>query len=1043
MKNDLENWSDDSHVLIVVSTCEKHLELSFEKRQMETQNIQELLNFLEEESDMGSLLYSPALEAVLRVNNEALDFLVPVTYTFLCIRKELQHQDERLIDASRKLYCTMLESFKIEKESIVYDVENLQELLTEKAKVTDTENKEAIISFNDLFVATFNMKKKEYERDVQKKLLQEDVEKKKADVLSSAKEVEKISDFEIDDDLLSCFSNYYEAKKWENKMNIEKKVIEDFKDLEEKLKIKIIKTTIKEPTSLSNILEKEPESDKKTETFVSRVYEIKMLEIEEEIRLKHAKIGNVIKQRKVIMEDIVKAKRRKMEESVLNKEKKMRYMLDTVKSEDSKVICTLKDIFYDIVELKNKEKHTLKNTKELEKYFNEELEKRNVWVNLDDMFNTVINIKEEELEMLRQSKFKEIESIIKILKREIRKRILTANERLEEALEKYRKNERSKAMEYAGAANSSEEEFIREEYTIPDEDIFPDIRSFKDFVSPFMSSYKIKIKEKCNLILQDSDTKAGGTETRIPFIQPHAYALQGLAGYVLNLYKTDVQSLTKVLSDLKSETENAIQHGITFITEEIFSPKNSDSTEKRGILLDMTAVLNTNTSLLVLGSYMNANCDIAVDLRQNFGLAYFENIANVKKWCCPQPNVREVSIDTGIDKFSSDDVFKLIATKFDLDVATIPLNCSKFEMLIGDHGLLEQIRVLFTKLHHQHLLCRNCDMENLFKNMGLSFDEISKFLSAKNTSDMLLALPLSSGNPSPADADVALYVCRLILIRAALLTSVCLTSVMERINKDQISIIISSLFIQECPEYQRYIKTFISSFVPNKNVKFLFCKNMSCSLGAALTACIAFHQNRKNPEYYLLELKKRFQDKNKLFSVQSFMKLLENPDMYTEAVELAYSYLSDLQYDVPLSVVWTFNFLNENYEEAEKIFKIHSVSLSQVNSIVLQKILSTENFDLCTRYCEFLSTNCTDVKVKIKAYRSIFDLLVDRNMYEEALKLVRELMNSKISLSNLHLPSLKVLHNYCLKSSERDEKIIVFPLPLKEMYKSSSDSDLE
>ncbi|GFR31258.1 hexokinase_2 domain-containing protein [Trichonephila clavata] len=1043
MKNDLENWSADSHVLIVVSTCEKHLELSYEKRQVETQNMQELLNFLEEESDMGSLLYSPALEAILKVNNEVLDFLIPVTYTFLCIRKELQHQDERLIDASRKLYCTVLESFKIEKESIVYDIENLQELLSEKAKVTDTENKEAIISFNDLFVTTFNIKKKEYERDVQKKLLQEDIEKKKTDVLASAKAVKKISDFDIEDVLLSCFSNYYEAKKWEHKQNLERKVIENFKDLEEKLKIKIIKTAIKKPTSLSNILETIPESNKKTETFVNRVYEIKMLEIEEEIRSKHAKIGKVIMQRKIIMKDIVKAKRRKMEESVLNKEKKMRYMLDTVKSEDSKVVCTLKDIFYDVVELKNKEKHTLKNTKELEKYSNEELEKRNVWVNLDDMFNTVLNIKEEELEMLKQSKFKEIERIIKILKREIRKRILTAKEKLEDVLKKYRKNERSKALEYAGASKSSDEEFVREEYTIPDEDIFPDIKSFKDFVSPFMSPYKIKIKEKCNLISKDSDTKAGGTETRIPFIQPHAYALQGLAGYVLNLYKNDVQSLTKVLSDLKIETENAIQHGITFITEEILSDKKSDSTEKKGILLDMTAVLNTNTSLLVLGSYMNANCDIAVDLRQNFGLAYFENLANVKKWCCPQPNVREVSIDIGIDKFSSDDVFKLIATKFDWDVATIPLNCSKFEMLIGDHGLLEQIRVLFTELHHQHLLCRNCGMENLFKNMGLSFDEISKFLSAETTSDMLLALPLSSGNPSPADADVALYVCRLILIRAALLTSVCLTSVMERINKDQVSIIINSLFIQECPEYQRYIKTFISSFVPNKNVKFLFCKNMSCALGAALSACIAFHQNRKNPEYYLLELKKRFQEKNKLFSVQSFMKLLENPDMYTEAVELAYSYLSDLQYDVPLSVVWTFNFLNENYEEAEKVFKIHSVSLSQVNSIILQKILSTENFDLCTRYCEFLSTNCTDVKVKIKAYQSIFDLLVDRNMYEEALKLVRELMDSKISLSNLHLPSLKVLHNYCLKSSERDENIIVFPLPLKENYKSSSDSDLE
>ncbi|GFU13595.1 hexokinase_2 domain-containing protein [Nephila pilipes] len=357
----------------------------------------------------------------------------------------------------------------------------------------------------------------------------------------------------------------------------------------------------------------------------------------------------------------------------------------------------------------------------------------------------------------------------------------------------------------------------------------------------------------------------------------------------------------------------------------------------------MTAVLNTNTGLLVLGSYMNSYCDIAVDLRQNFGVTYFENLANVKKWNCPLPNLKEVSIDIGIDKFSADDFFKLIATKFDLSVATIPLNCSKFEMLIGDHGLLEQIRIMFTELHHQHLLCRNCGMENLFKNMGLSFDEISKFLSAKTTSDMLLALPISSGNPSVADTDVALYACKLILTRAALLTSVCLTSVMQRINRNQISIIINSLFIQECPEYQRYIKSFISAFVPNKNVKFLFCNNSSCALGAALTSCIAFNQKRENPKNYLMELESRFQESNKLFSVQSFMKLLEIPDIYTEAVKLAYNYLNDLQYGVPLSVVWAFNFLNENYEEAEKIFKVHPVSLSSINSIICLKILSTEN----------------------------------------------------------------------------------------------------
>ncbi|GFU13600.1 hexokinase_2 domain-containing protein [Nephila pilipes] len=613
LKNLLKNFSIENYVVIVVSACERHLELTCEKRLAEVQNVQELLHSLGDESDMGSLLYSPVLKAFSETNNEAMEFLVPQTYTFLCIRKKLEHEDQKLIGASRKLYCTMLETFKIEKESIVWDMENLQEIMTEKSEVADSENREAIISFNDLFVITFNMKKTEYERDIRKKLLQEDVEKKKTDILASVKDeaVDKISDIAMEEDVekkktdilasvkdetvdkisdiameaesLAQFIKYFEAKNLENKKKIEKKIIKDLCDLEEKLKVDEVKTTIQEPTSVRDINEKESESIAKSEKFVNRVYEIKVLEIEKEIDLKHVKISNVIKQRKIIMEDIIKSKRQKMEESVLIKGNKMRYMIDTIKSEDSQVICTLKDIFNDIVELKNKEKHTLKNKKELEKYIDVQLEERNVWVNLDDIFGAALNIKEEELEMIKQAKFKEIEKIIKIMKREVRKRILTANEKLEVALKKYREHERSKALEYAGITKLRGKNSMKEEYKIPDEEIFPDIKSFKDFVSSYMSPYKIKTKEKYNFISKDSDAKASATEFCIPFIQPHAYALHGLAGYVLKLYESDVQSLSKVVYDLKFETENAIQHGISFTIEEVFSDKKSTTTERKVI----------------------------------------------------------------------------------------------------------------------------------------------------------------------------------------------------------------------------------------------------------------------------------------------------------------------------------------------------------------------------------------------------------------------------------------------------------------------------
>ncbi|XP_055947104.1 uncharacterized protein LOC129980747 [Argiope bruennichi] len=659
LTSDHDSWSPESDVLQVLAVCGKHLKTCLEKRQLETQKMQELLNLIEEESNMSSLLYSPALEAVMEANNAFIEFLVPETCTFSYVQKELESKDKRLIEASQTLYCSMLETFKIERESISSDIEYLQDIRTEGAEITETESNEITVNFSDLFLTTFTLKKSELERNVHKKLIVEDVNKKKADILAAVKDVTKDEDIKenLSDEKLSIqeinetekelkpflqFDNYFEVRKQENKLKMDKKVIKEFLDLEVKLNAKVVETAIKSPSSLEDKSEKASEPDKDTEAFVNRVYEIKVQQIENEISLKRVKIGNVIKQRKYIMKNFIKSKRQEMEESVMLKEKQMQHMLDVVKSEDSQVICSLKDIFIDVVELKNKEKHSLKNKKELEKYLDKKLETKKVFVNLDTIFNAVLGIKEEELEMLKRSKFKEIEKLIKMMRREVKKRIVIAYDKLETALRKYRQYEKARALEYAGITQSAEQKGSeREEYSIPDEDIFPDIKSFKDFISTFKSPFGAEPKKSIS-IFKDVTSKADEIKPYIPFIRPHAYAMHGLAGHILKLYEGELQAFSKVLYDLKKETENAIQHGISFISEETPSNEETVNAAEKEIIFEMAAVLNANTSVLVLGSYLDANCEIALNLRGNFGLAYFEDILNIEKWECYQPNIRKI-----------------------------------------------------------------------------------------------------------------------------------------------------------------------------------------------------------------------------------------------------------------------------------------------------------------------------------------------------------------------------------------------------------------
>ncbi|GIY24049.1 hexokinase_2 domain-containing protein [Caerostris extrusa] len=117
-------------------TCENHFNSCLAKRQTEVDQAQELLNIFEEESDMSSLLYSPSLQTVVRCNNEIIEFLVPETYTFLHIRKQLE--------VKRKHFC---------------DIENLKKIEERGPEITDTKDKETIVSFSDLFLEAFNLKK--------------------------------------------------------------------------------------------------------------------------------------------------------------------------------------------------------------------------------------------------------------------------------------------------------------------------------------------------------------------------------------------------------------------------------------------------------------------------------------------------------------------------------------------------------------------------------------------------------------------------------------------------------------------------------------------------------------------------------------------------------------------------------------------------------------------------------------------------------------------------------------------------------------------
>ncbi|KAG8194525.1 hypothetical protein JTE90_013274 [Oedothorax gibbosus] len=1045
MKKDLNQWSTETEILPIVDSCKKHLNSCLENKEAEVQNILKLLKSLKEEGNRNISLHSPILESILNKNNADYEGLQLEISKFDYSYKELNLQCKRIVEACQKLYCCFLENFEIEIEGILCDLKHLEMFSNDKPKSEQFENQQATVNFKNLFTSLFNLKKKELQRDVHRAALKDEIHRKQLDIMQAENpEIQALNDNkglqpefgamnaqpsktkrkQVVSKITSLTQlNTYFDKLKEKKNKIKGKLAKEFRDelnyaVNQEIYYEVPPQSQVEETGLVT------ESSSKTETFTNRVYEIKLQNIEDDIKLKRYKILNVILKRKSFMDTLIASKRQEMENCILCKETKIRQMRDSVCSEDSQVVCSLKDIFQDIVKLKNKEKHALQNRQQLDKYRDHDLEDLNVLVNFDDIFSVALSLKDEEIEMIKYSNNKEIERCILVMKKECETVIEKAKRKLEKALVKYRDHEKSKAQIYTGLVSASKNTNI-EEYVINDEEIFPDIKAFEDYIS--------SIDKHSSKVEQFKKETSVDVPFHIPHIRPHAYALHGVAGHLLNLYKDEVESISQALRDITNEIDHATKYGINFKLNDLpseneeMSLKDNKSlsthsifADKKEMLCDVVSILNSNTSMLMVGSSMNSNCGIALNLGNEFGLVYFEKISRICNWNNPKPDIKE----------------------FDWDVTTVPLCSSRFQRFISDVGLLEQIRFILLDLHHQHLFCRKCNLSNLSVDNGLQFETLRKFLSATYIEDALQLLPVKCGNPKANDINVALYAIKFVLMRGALLTSICLAAILEQSEEQNISIITNSPFIQKLPEYQTFIKTFTSILCPDKTIDFLVADNVSCGIGSAMAACVTFNSNNQHPENVIYELQSLLNQNSKIFHINSFMKTLESTQTLNQALKLAYQYLEELNFDLPISVVWAYYFMNERYEEAKNLFKENIVSLREVNSLICENINSTSNIELYKMYKDFVNQNCKDNNVVVKMFQSLFDFLIYRNLYDEAVIFIKELTELGITVENLKLSSLAKLHEFWLKNKSSYENISAFFLPLQNVHdKYTSEFD--
>lgn len=270
----------------------------------------------------------------------------------------------------------------------------------------------------------------------------------------------------------------------------------------------------------------------------------------------------------------------------------------------------------------------------------------------------------------------------------------------------------------------------------------------------------------------------------------------------------------------------------------------NDAIHRRGDLdVDVIAVLNDTTGTLVQGAFMDRQCGIGLILGTGSNACYIEKANKIEKWEGDHTNVEEVVIDVEWGAFGDNGVLDFMKTEFDREVDRNSLLAGSFtfEKLFGGKYLGEIVRCILVGLVKEGLLFDGKSSDQLLTHGAFTTKNVSiiegENLSGSNqeTSDILNELQLIFNNE---DITIVKYICHLISDRAAILVSICLSSLLERMSRAETTVAIDGSLFKHHPRLKFSMERYISLMAPDRKFKLMLAEDGS-GKGAGLVAAIA------------------------------------------------------------------------------------------------------------------------------------------------------------------------------------------------------------
>ncbi|KAH0568143.1 hexokinase-2-like [Cotesia glomerata] len=275
-----------------------------------------------------------------------------------------------------------------------------------------------------------------------------------------------------------------------------------------------------------------------------------------------------------------------------------------------------------------------------------------------------------------------------------------------------------------------------------------------------------------------------------------------------------------------------------------------DAIARRGdTRVKVLAVLNDTTGTLLQGATQDPNTAIGLILGTGSNACYLERADKVEHWEPERHGEREVIIDIEWGAFGDNGVLDFIKTDFDRenDANSLLVNSFTFEKYISGKYLGEFVRVILAKLSKDGLLFTRQVPESLRLVGSFLTDYISLIEqdtvngSSVHTKEVLAKFNII---PDEEDLKIVQYVCELASNRAALLVSICVATLLDHMEREEVTIAVDGSLYKHHPRFENWMNQYITLLTPARKFKLIHAQDGS-GKGAAIVAAIALRIKKR------------------------------------------------------------------------------------------------------------------------------------------------------------------------------------------------------